>query len=220
MAPVSGLSGDEWQGRSASVTHPDEAAPRIVVDLRVGKEELVLEIVEGRPRPGQTAAGGPDRSCGRAAEAWRWLGRGVSSKVIVHPPYANEACRRRGGNGRDRSGMFIPQMADKRKQEALAAHGAEETHSCRRAGRAFVVCACAYFTCKDPHGAKERTMSPRKRDATQHAKASKRRRKKPVLPSVQNWRISNLPWREEARFPLASPYQSLLALFPCCCSWS
>src|SRR5215475_5348420 len=34
-------------GSGASITRPDEAAPRIVVDLRMGVEKLVFEIVEG-----------------------------------------------------------------------------------------------------------------------------------------------------------------------------
>src|SRR6266568_954547 len=43
----------------------------------------------------------------------------ISSKVIAHSPYADEACRRRCGNGTGRSGVFIPHMVDKRKQEVL-----------------------------------------------------------------------------------------------------
>src|SRR6266566_7787022 len=51
----------------------------------------------------------------------------ISSKVIAHPPYADEACRRRCGNGTGRSGVFIPHMVDKRKQEVLGACDAEVT---------------------------------------------------------------------------------------------
>jgi hypothetical protein len=32
---------------SVSIARPDEAVPRIVVDLRIGVEDLILEIVEG-----------------------------------------------------------------------------------------------------------------------------------------------------------------------------
>src|SRR5262249_1768399 len=32
----------------------------------------------------------------------------ISSKVIAHPPYTNEACRRRCGNGKSRLDAYIP----------------------------------------------------------------------------------------------------------------
>src|SRR5213596_696285 len=51
----------------------------------------------------------------------------ISSKVIAHPPYADAACRRRCGNWQGRSGVCIPHMVDKRKQEVLGAHDAEVT---------------------------------------------------------------------------------------------
>src|SRR5713101_4632809 len=50
----------------------------------------------------------------------------ISSKVIAHPPYADAACRRRYGNGESRSGVCIPHMVDKRKQEVLGARDAKE----------------------------------------------------------------------------------------------
>jgi hypothetical protein len=43
----------------------------------------------------------------------------ISSKVIAHPPYADEACKRRCGNGTGLSGVCIPHMADRKKQEVL-----------------------------------------------------------------------------------------------------
>src|SRR5262245_58626146 len=43
----------------------------------------------------------------------------ISSKVIAHPPYADEACRRWCGNWNGYSGTFIPHIADKRKPEVL-----------------------------------------------------------------------------------------------------
>src|ERR687887_1810402 len=43
----------------------------------------------------------------------------ISSKVIAHPPYADEACRRWCGNWQGYSGTFIPHIVDKRKQEVL-----------------------------------------------------------------------------------------------------
>jgi hypothetical protein len=39
--------GRDGQGREDRITGPDETAPRIVTDLRVGVEQLVLEVVEG-----------------------------------------------------------------------------------------------------------------------------------------------------------------------------
>src|SRR4029434_7459019 len=41
----------------------------------------------------------------------------ISSKVIAHPPEADEACRRRCGNWQGHTGVCIPHMVDKRKQE-------------------------------------------------------------------------------------------------------
>src|SRR5262245_1797940 len=43
----------------------------------------------------------------------------ISSKVIAHPPEADEACRRWCGNGRGRSGVLIPHLVTKRKQQVL-----------------------------------------------------------------------------------------------------
>src|SRR5262245_8206096 len=51
----------------------------------------------------------------------------ISSKVIAHPPEADEACSRRCGNRKSRSDVCIPHMIDKRKQAILGARDAEVT---------------------------------------------------------------------------------------------
>src|SRR4029434_3695215 len=51
----------------------------------------------------------------------------ISSKVIAHPPEADEACSRRCGNWHGRSGVLIPHLVAKRKQEVLGARDAEVT---------------------------------------------------------------------------------------------
>src|SRR5712692_4222100 len=51
----------------------------------------------------------------------------ISSKVIATPLYADEACRRRCGNGKSRSDVCIPHTVDKRKQEVLGAYDAAVT---------------------------------------------------------------------------------------------
>src|SRR5262244_3572418 len=48
----------------------------------------------------------------------------ISSKVIAHPPYADEGCRRQCENWQGRSGAFIPHVVDKRKQEVLGVRDA------------------------------------------------------------------------------------------------
>src|SRR5713101_8496447 len=102
----------------------------------------------------------------------------ISSKVIAYPPSADAACRRRCGNWQGRSGVCIPHMADRRKQEALGARDAAVTpFSQTREGdvsRALGHTAPSI----DPHGAQEHTMSPRTRDAKQHAKTRRRRYRK------------------------------------------
>src|SRR5262249_50731581 len=49
----------------------------------------------------------------------------ISSKVIAHPPSLHEACSRRCGNWQGRSGVCIPHMGGKRKQEVLGARYTE-----------------------------------------------------------------------------------------------
>src|SRR5678815_525022 len=51
----------------------------------------------------------------------------ISSKVIANPPSADEACRRRCGNGHSCSDTCIPHMVDRRKREVLGACDAEGT---------------------------------------------------------------------------------------------
>src|SRR5712691_7344135 len=71
----------------------------------------------------------------------------ISSKVIAHPPEADEACRRRCGNGKGRVGVCIPHMVDKRKQEVLGARDAESTpHSQTRGGKCRVRLALTFRT--------------------------------------------------------------------------
>src|SRR6266853_6177491 len=71
----------------------------------------------------------------------------ISSKVIAHPPEADEACRRRCGNGKGRVGVCIPHMVDKRKQEVLGARDAESTpHSQTRGGKCRVRLADCHRT--------------------------------------------------------------------------
>src|SRR6266705_3775786 len=50
----------------------------------------------------------------------------ISSKVSAHPPSTNEACKRRCWNGTGRSGVCIPHLADRRKQEVLGVRDAKE----------------------------------------------------------------------------------------------
>src|SRR5215831_13712661 len=66
----------------------------------------------------------------------------ISSKVIAHPLYADAACSRRCGNGTGRSGICIPHMVGKRKQEVLGARYTEST-PLPQARRACVACAWA-----------------------------------------------------------------------------
>src|SRR5688500_5886194 len=91
----------------------------------------------------------------------------ISSKVIAHPPEPHEACTRRCGNWRSCSGVCIPHMVDRRKQEVLGVRDAAlpeaRGYGARTLGQTSPGNA--------PHGAQEPTMSPRTRDAKQHAKA-------------------------------------------------
>src|SRR5215216_3306744 len=102
----------------------------------------------------------------------------ISSKVIATPLYADAACRRRCGNGKSRSDACIPQMVDKRKQEVLGARDAEATPILTDARREVSHVRRHSSPDRDPHEAQEHTMSPHKRDATQHAKARRRRYRK------------------------------------------
>src|SRR6266699_3434587 len=63
----------------------------------------------------------------------------ISSKVIAYPPEADEACRRRCGNGKGRAGVCIPHMVDKRKQEVLGARDAAVTPLAQRRGGLYHV---------------------------------------------------------------------------------
>src|SRR5215475_9248019 len=64
----------------------------------------------------------------------------ISSKVIVDPPYADEACSRRGGNWQGRLDVCIPQMAARRKPEVLGARDAAVTPLSQPRGRMCHVC--------------------------------------------------------------------------------
>src|SRR5215472_3933997 len=86
----------------------------------------------------------------------------ISSKVIAHPPYTNEVCRRRCGNGTSHLGgmLGIPHMGDKRKQEVLGS-------TCRRGNadltdtRGRVSCMLGQIpTSTDPRRSRECTISP------------------------------------------------------------
>ena len=68
-------------------------------------------------------------------------------------------------------------MVNRRKQEVLGARYTESTPLTDARGMCRVRLG-RLPPQKDPHETKERTMSPRKRDAKQHAKARKRRRLK------------------------------------------
>src|SRR5262249_19610577 len=64
---------------------------------------------------------------------------------IAHPPSLHEVCSRRCGNWRGRSGVLIPHMAGKRKQEVLEVRDAAVT-LLSQPGGGCVTCAWASCT--------------------------------------------------------------------------
>src|SRR5712691_2436299 len=99
----------------------------------------------------------------------------ISSKVIAHPPEPTEACRRRCRNWQGRSGVCIPHIADRRKQEVLGARDAAVTPLSQTRGGYVSRALGQTAITTDPRGIQEYTMSPTKRDAKKHAKARRRR---------------------------------------------
>src|SRR5712691_6603613 len=108
----------------------------------------------------------------------------ISSKVIAHPPYADAACRRRCGNGESRSGVCIPHMVDKRKQEVLGARDAEVTpRSQMRGGMCHVRLdrlpplqthtEARSALCPPPHDTSKNTRKPDSAAASKHTSASR-----------------------------------------------
>src|SRR5262249_36307272 len=100
----------------------------------------------------------------------------ISSKVIAHPPEADEACRRWCGNGRGRSGVLIPHLVAKRKQQVLGYVTQRALHAHRHAGHVSRARGQT-STAPDPHDTKEFTMPPPTRYAKKQAKARQRRRR-------------------------------------------
>jgi hypothetical protein len=118
---------EHTRGRQdAVVTRPDKAPPRVIDHLGMRIEELLLEVVQRRGIELELPLQG---AVGQASAPLEHGNRVVENLLKGHrpPPYADEARRRQCGNGTGRSGVCIPHMGDKRKQEVLGARDAAVT---------------------------------------------------------------------------------------------
>src|SRR5215472_8580658 len=93
----------------------------------------------------------------------------ISSKVIAHPPYADEAYRRPRGHWSSRADALIPYRGDKRKQEALERARHRDNAVLTDARRHVLQTLGQTVTPKDPHSAKDLPMSPTTRYANKQA---------------------------------------------------
>src|SRR4051812_879660 len=76
----------------------------------------------------------------------------ISSKVIVHPPYAEAACSRRCAHRQSRSDVCIPHMVDRRKQEVLGVRDAAVTPLSQTRGGYVSRALGQTVIATDPHG--------------------------------------------------------------------